>query len=69
MIVSNEHFFWFGSFCVTALAVVWFFYEIVRLVRFVPQGKKAHDEVFGSVIGFVISVIAIVGVLRFHLGG
>ena len=69
MIVSHEHFAWFCSFCVMSLAVAWFFYEIIRLVRFVPQGKQAHDEIFGSIVGLVISIIGVAGVLRFHLGG
>ncbi len=69
MIVSHDHFMWFCTFAVMSLAVSWFFYDIIRLVRFVPQGKPAHDEVFGSIIGLAISIIGIAGVLSFHLGG
>ncbi len=68
MIVPHDYFIWFCTLAVMGLSVVWFIYDSIRLRRFVPKGKEAHDEIFGSIIGLVISTIGIVGGLHYHLG-
>lgn len=69
MIVSHTQFMWFCSLATAGFALVWIVYDAIRLRRFWPRRKVAHDEVFGSIIGMVIGLIGVLGVVRFHWGG
>jgi len=68
MIMSHENFMWMCSIMTMGTGVFWTLWDIRRLIRFVPKGKEAHDEIFGSIVGVGISAVAITGVLRYHLG-
>jgi hypothetical protein len=60
---------WLGSLLVGALAGFWLVWDGIRLRRYLPRWRTAHDEVFGSVIGLIIAAIGIIGVIRYHWGG
>ena len=51
------------------LAGSWLVYDAIRLRRFWPQGERAHDEIFGSIIGIAVSLCGLAGVVRFYWGG
>lgn len=68
MIVSPAYFLWFCTALVAGTAGSWLIVDIVRLRRALPEGKKAHDRIFGSIIGLIVAAIGIIGVLRYHLG-
>ncbi len=60
---------WVGTFLVASLSGFWLVWDALRLRRFLPRGRAAHDEIFGSVIGIAIAVMGLYGVLRYHWGG
>lgn len=68
MIVSHQAFMYFCSLATAGLAGSWLIYDAIRLRRFWPRGRAAHDEIFGSVIGIAVSLIGLLGVVRFHWG-
>lgn len=67
MIVPAEYFVWFVTALVFGTAVSWLVVDIVRLRRALPQGRAAHDRIFGSIIGLAMAVGGMVGVLKYHL--
>jgi hypothetical protein len=69
MIVSHQTFMYFCSLATVGLAGSWLVYDAIRLRRFWPEGERAHDEIFGSIIGIAVSLIGLAGVVRFHWGG
>ena len=69
MIVSHETFMWICSILTMGLAAPWMVYEIILMRRHLPKGPEAHDEKFGAVMGFIIALIGVIGVLKFHLSG
>jgi hypothetical protein len=60
---------WIGTFLVASLSGFWLVWDALRLRRYLPRGRAAHDEIFGSVVGIVTAIIGLIGVLRYHLGG
>lgn len=68
MIMSHESFMWLCSGLTAGMGLFWVVWDLLRLIRFLPKGKDAHDEIFGSILGVMIALFACVGVLRYHLG-
>lgn len=68
MIVSHLHYMWFITLAIFLSSVVWLVVDAVRLARAWPEGKDAHDRIFGSIIGLIVALVGIGGVLKFHLG-
>ena len=60
---------WIGTFLIVSLAGFWLVWDSIRLRRFLPRGRAAHDEIFGSVVGIVTAIIGLIGVVRYHWGG
>ena len=67
MIVSEVAFIWFASGCILLISVCWLVWDAIRLRRFWPRRTEEHDQVFGSIIGLLVSLIGIIGVMRYHL--
>jgi hypothetical protein len=65
--LSEEVTAWIGSILVGGLSAFWLVWDGLRLRRYLPQGRAAHDEIFGSLVGLTIAVLGIYGVIRFHL--
>ncbi len=68
MIMSHESFMWLATGITGGMGVFWTIWDIRRLVRFVPKGSEAHDEIFGSIMGVLIALFACGGVVLYHLG-
>ena len=49
---------WIGTFLVASLSGFWLVWDALRLRRYLPRGRAAHDEIFGSVGGIVTAIIA-----------
>ena len=60
---------WIGTVLIVGLAGFWLVWDSIRLRRFLPRGRGAHDEIFGSIVGIVTAIIGLIGVARYHWGG
>ena len=65
--LSEQVVMWIGSFLVGALSAFWLVWDAIRLRRYWPRGRAAHDEILGSFVGLTIAALGIYGVIRFHL--
>lgn len=66
-IVSEEVIVAFMAFITVSLALFWSVREIFRLKKGKAKGKvRTHDENFGSLIGVMISTIAVCGVVKHY---
>jgi len=67
MILSHDQFTWFVTLVILIPSLAWVVVDVVRLRRALPDGRAAHDRIFGSIIGLCVAACGIVGVLKFHL--
>jgi len=66
--ISETPLAWIGTLLVGGLSAFWLVWDGLRLRRYLPKGREAHDEIFGSLIGLLIAAIGIIGVIRFWSG-
>jgi len=70
MIVSNEVFIWFCTIMTLGIAIGWLPVETMRLKRYLTGDLSRpviRDRLFGSLAGFAVCIVGIVGMLRYHL--
>jgi hypothetical protein len=68
-LMSPLAFKWFVTFLTGGLAVSWFIYDAINLIRFRNLDRSdavVRDRHFGYIVGMTIGIIGVVGCLRFH---
>jgi hypothetical protein len=68
-LVGDVTFKWFLTLQTGVLAVTWFIYDMINLIRTRHADRRdpvVRDKHFGYVIGMIIGAIGIIGTLRFQ---
>ena len=67
-LLSQDTVYGIATVLTAGLSGFWLVWDLLRLRRFWPKGRDAHDEIFGAFIGISIALMGIIGVVRFHWG-
>lgn len=70
MIVSQTVFVWFCTVMTVGGAGSWLLVEIYRLTKLLREDRSRpviRDRLFGTLIGFAVGIIGVVGMIRYHL--
>ena len=68
MIVSNTVFVWFNTLMIAGIVLGWGGRDLYLIAKTWKDRKEKHDEVFGYLMGVVMTTIGGIGLIKYHGG-